>query len=676
MKIRPTIAIALHDGWYGCGTGAGYANLGFLEALVDSLPADVRLVLLPVQLNPGSWEFQPAWHDRARALLEPVDTEILPVDNGTGRNDRWGGLSSFERLSQHTADRIHQEVLPRSDPLLLIAFDVPFFGLPAHLPRQTRAKTVLVPRSSGLIHAPNDASRITWERASLHAGLADGTRIGAISQYMARHLREDYGIPHRSLVTLRDGLSPSEWAAAHAPAPGPGFPEEFLLTMGRAQPYKGFDDLLDALAILHHKGRDLPHLVFAATGEDPHPSPYQRALATRAQRLGLRCTTLTRFSPQVAGLLRDPGLRGVVIPSRAEPFGRIPMEAFAAGAAPVITTTAGGLAEQVIDGDTGFTCQPGSPARLAEALDRALAVNQRERAALRRRALHQALRTCDQLDTVRRFLGETAPWLTLPPANDRLRWLSSTVPAVRAGSPVSAVPPVKVPIGRQARHWNTVAPDRLVLVVVHHVTSLLRLLDVIIVFDSDPRVQVVFSWNGSDPFQHGLRPLLDHLGVVLIPWHQAIDTAFDLVIAANHGGLTEISDPLVVIPHDAGYNKNSPGNRKPETGNRKPVRVRARAGMAALQRPADCRFAGLVARRAVEPAGRRHTGSPRYSGGRRRSLFRPDAPQPAPSRPLPPGTRPRTRAEARDDHNDVVTPIAHGLLAVAVPGTASRPAVG
>ncbi|SEO64753.1 glycosyltransferase family 4 protein [Amycolatopsis saalfeldensis] len=567
MKTRPTIAVALHDGWYGCGTGAGYANYGFLEALADSLPAEARLVLLPVELSPDSWEHQAAWHDRARRL---IDAEILPVDNGTGGQDRWGGLANFERLCEHTAERIRREVLPGSGPLLLIAFDVPFFGLPARLPRSVRAHTVLVPRSSGLIHTPDGAARIAWERAGLHAGLADGTRIGAISRYLDRHLREDYGIPPSSLISLRDGLSPSEWAAARSRRPDSGIPGEFLLAMGRAQPYKGFDDLLDAMTILRRRGRDLPHLVFAATGESPHPSGYQRSLMARADRLGVECTTLTRFTPQVAGLLTAPGLRGVVVPSRAEPFGRIPMEAFAAGAAPVITTTAGGLAEQVVDGHTGFACPPGSPAALAEALGRALDTDQRERATMRSRAFHQALRTYDQLGTVRRFLGETAPWLELPGADDRLRWLSSTEPAVLAGSPVSAVPPVKVPIGRQAGHWNTVVPQRLVLVVVHHATSLDRLLDVITVFDSDPRVQVVFSLNGSDPFQHGLQPLLDRLGAVLIPWHQAIETEFDLVIAANHGGLTEISSPLVIIPHGAGYTKNSPGNRKPETGNRKP----------------------------------------------------------------------------------------------------------
>ncbi len=131
-----------------------------------------------------------------------------------------------------------------------------------------------------------------------------------------------------------------------------------------------------------------------------------------------------------------------------------------------------------------------------------------------------------------------------------------------------STPSVKVPVGLQARHWYTIRPERTVLVVAHHVTSLLRLVDMLTVFDSDTRVQVVFSWNGSDPFIHGIDECLQQLGAMVIPWHQAINTEFDLAIAANHGGLTEISAELVILSHGAGYTKNSPGDRRPETGDR------------------------------------------------------------------------------------------------------------
>jgi hypothetical protein len=67
-------------------------------------------------------------------------------------------------------------------------------------------------------------------------------------------------------------------------------------------------------------------------------------------------------------LLIHPAPAAVVVPSRAEPFGRIPLEAFVAGAAPVVATTAGGLAELVTD-QTGYSARPADAASLADALD-------------------------------------------------------------------------------------------------------------------------------------------------------------------------------------------------------------------------------------------------------------------------------------------------------------------
>ncbi len=72
-----------------------------------------------------------------------------------------------------------------------------------------------------------------------------------------------------------------------------------------------------------------------------------------------------------------------MIPSRTEPFGRVPLEAYAAGAAPVVATTAGGLAEQVIDGVTGLTASPADPVSLASAIGRALSLTDDERDRMR-----------------------------------------------------------------------------------------------------------------------------------------------------------------------------------------------------------------------------------------------------------------------------------------------------
>jgi glycosyltransferase involved in cell wall biosynthesis len=404
----------VHDGFYGCGTGAGYANDAFLRTLVELLPEHVELVLLPVHLDPDSPERDPAWYDRTRDLVARARATVYPVHNNTDGRDRFGTLPNFRHLAEQTATVLRDRVLGTADPLVIIAFDVPFLGLSAALPRAVRPDVVLVPRSSGLIHQPEDTDRIRWETHSLLVAARHGTRIGAISRFMRHHLRTAYGVPDAALVDLPDGLVATDWALtppedSELPAPARS---GFLLSFGRAEPYKGFADLLDAIAILRGRGRPVPHLVLAATVEGPGPTAYQRALAERIAKFNLDATLVTRFSPEVRRLLAHPRLRGVVVPSRAEPFGRIPVEAFAAGAAPVISTTAGGLAEQVVERITGFVAPPGDPVRLAAALDRALALGSDQLHQLRRRAATFAADTYDYRQTVQRFLTTTTPLLS------------------------------------------------------------------------------------------------------------------------------------------------------------------------------------------------------------------------------------------------------------------------
>jgi glycosyltransferase involved in cell wall biosynthesis len=62
----------------------------------------------------------------------------------------------------------------------------------------------------------------------------------------------------------------------------------------------------------------------------------------------------------------------VVCPSRREGFGLVCAEAMAHGR-PVVATAVGGLAELVVDGETGLLVEPGDPRALRAAIDRLLA---------------------------------------------------------------------------------------------------------------------------------------------------------------------------------------------------------------------------------------------------------------------------------------------------------------
>ena len=375
----------------------------------------MRLVVLPVHLASDSPQYQASWHQQSLDICRAVAATVRPVDNGTAGQSRFGDVPAFRHLAASTGRALCEELSPDVSSAAVIFLDIPFLGVPPLLPEQIRSTVAVVPRSTGLLHDPANRARIQFEYDGLHYIADHGGRIAAISGYMRDHLIQGYQLPADVLLDLPDGLTAHEWSAAAESPPElpPDAQNGFLLALGRAQPYKGWDDLLGALAELRHQRIPVPHALLAAVADQPWLTSYQRHLSFRIKALGLDATLLTRFDPANRALLAHPALRTVVIPSRAEPFGRVPLEAYAAGAAPVVVTTAGGLAEQVIDGVTGLTASPADPVSLARAIDRALSLTDEERNRMRSAGRHLARTRFDCGRAVRSFLGQFAPSIAL-----------------------------------------------------------------------------------------------------------------------------------------------------------------------------------------------------------------------------------------------------------------------
>jgi glycogen(starch) synthase len=159
------------------------------------------------------------------------------------------------------------------------------------------------------------------------------------------------------LAVIHNGIEPRGWRVPaatvraarelHSPHGAP-----LVLYFGRLEWEKGVHDLLAALPRLRraHPGT---RLVVAGTGVQA------AALVEQARRLRVR------RSVDFVGHLPDRSLVAclaaadvVVLPSRYEPFGIVALEAAAAGA-PLVASTAGGLAELVVHGETGLSIEPG-----------------------------------------------------------------------------------------------------------------------------------------------------------------------------------------------------------------------------------------------------------------------------------------------------------------------------
>lgn len=137
-----------------------------------------------------------------------------------------------------------------------------------------------------------------------------------------------------------------------------------LIGVGNLYEAKGWDDLLDAVAIVKARGRDVRLDLYGG-------GVLQQQLEAQVARLGLGDVVAFhgwRPKDEVAAELRRSDL--FVIASRYDSNPCAVIEALASGV-PVVGTAVGGIPEMVTDG-TGLLAKPGDPEEIADAIDSAL----------------------------------------------------------------------------------------------------------------------------------------------------------------------------------------------------------------------------------------------------------------------------------------------------------------
>lgn len=223
-----------------------------------------------------------------------------------------------------------------------------------------------------------------------NAAIAGGSRVMAVSKYLAEYLRRNYDTAAEKISVIYRGLSLERYhptavsadrliaIARHMRVPDGA---AVIMLPGRLTRGKGHIVLLHALARI--KNRDALCLF---VGSDAGQQNYRRELEKEIARLGLEAQT--RIVTDCPDLPAAYMLATVVAcPSLvAEGFGRTSVEAQAMGR-PVIAARNGGLPETLVDGETGWLVPPDDAGALAEALDKALGLNGEERSALATRAM-------------------------------------------------------------------------------------------------------------------------------------------------------------------------------------------------------------------------------------------------------------------------------------------------
>lgn len=176
------------------------------------------------------------------------------------------------------------------------------------------------------------------------------------SGYVAQRFGEQIGRPRGRARVVHNGIGSGEFAAVAARDDATD-----LVCVGELRGLKGFDVLIEALAILKRSGRRLS-LTIAGEGRD---GPQLRALP---RRLGV--ADQVRFVGHRPAREAFAMGRILVVPSRAESLPYIVLEAAAAGIS-IVATRVGGIPE-IYGAEAPHLVAPGDTAALAHAITAAL----------------------------------------------------------------------------------------------------------------------------------------------------------------------------------------------------------------------------------------------------------------------------------------------------------------
>jgi len=198
-----------------------------------------------------------------------------------------------------------------------------------------------------------------YKKHPLSESMGWGKMVIVASNIMAKHMIENFGVPHERIRLIPRGVDVSRFIFTD---PARRRSKYFTIGMvSRITPLKGHADFIKAISLLRRKIPALKAIVVGSPGK----IKYLEDLRLLVRRLGLG--QVVEFIPATGDVPAVMSSLNVLVSATVTPeaFGRSIIEAQASGV-PVVSTRVGGVVDIIDDAKTGLFCAIHDPIDMAD----------------------------------------------------------------------------------------------------------------------------------------------------------------------------------------------------------------------------------------------------------------------------------------------------------------------
>ena len=364
MKLL--INLCAHDGIISHYTGVGTIVDRYIQTfnyILSKMPdIEYKLNLITPEYNKDSLGFSNIYYENHRKIK---NSEIIHISNGSNGRINYGTITNWKNLCKNAKKYIDSINLNNYDLVLTLCNDTPFACLNNILKDTSNHYKIWIPHSTGKIHKVDSALkdsekmlglRIKWEYNAInYINANNNSYLAGTSQYISRHLIEEYNLDENKLLPFINGELLSQNTFYEENKEMENFFTEIenekniIFSFGRAEKYKN----LDACMHLGHKLNIKP-VVIAQPYFDGQPIiKYYRGIAEQTNSK-LFVNVPFDFPFYILNHFKNNMI--MLIPSKKEIFGLIinQVRRLNKNNILIVANDIGGLHEQITDINDGL----------------------------------------------------------------------------------------------------------------------------------------------------------------------------------------------------------------------------------------------------------------------------------------------------------------------------------